>query len=77
IASMLGWVDHPDQYRKIHQRPVPRLGGIGIYIAFLVPLILLYFIRPEHVFLVRLHDRTRALTGILIGATIALGMGVA
>ena len=34
IAHRLGAVDMPDP-RKIHKEPMPRLGGLGIYCAFL------------------------------------------
>ncbi|HTM51720.1 MAG TPA: MraY family glycosyltransferase [Bryobacteraceae bacterium] len=29
-----GWLDHPDQQRKTHARPTPRMGGIPIAIAY-------------------------------------------
>lgn len=34
--------DFPGNPRKIHSIPIPRLGGIGIYAAFYVPLFLLF-----------------------------------
>lgn len=76
-ATLMGWVDQPDSFRKLHARPVPRLGGIAVYFAFLLPIVLLYFLRPEHVFMVRLQDRAREVAGLLIGSVIALGMGAA
>lgn len=76
-ASAFGWVDHPDHFRKLHKYPVPRLGGIGIYIAFLIPMAALYFASPNHPFMVQLQDRASAMAGMLIGSAIALGMGVA
>ena len=33
--------DLPNQLRKIHHGPIPRLGGIAIYLAFFLPLLLL------------------------------------
>ncbi len=33
----LGIVDHPDQKRKLHGRPIPRVGGIAIFLAYLAP----------------------------------------
>jgi len=33
LAVRLGWVDRPDFGRKIHQVPVPRIGGIPVVIA--------------------------------------------
>lgn len=31
----LGIVDHPDGARKLHRRPIPRVGGIAVAIAYL------------------------------------------
>ncbi len=36
IASFLGVMDIPDKKRKIHTKPMPLLGGIGIFLAFLL-----------------------------------------
>lgn len=35
IATFLGAIDIPNE-RKIHKKPIPRLGGIGIYAGFLL-----------------------------------------
>lgn len=37
-ATFWGAVAMPDNYRHIHQRPTPRLGGIAIYLAFVCTL---------------------------------------
>lgn len=76
-ATLMGWLDRPDNFRKLHPRPIPRLGGVGVYFAFLLPIVLLYVLRPEHVFMIRLQDRAPEVMGLLIGSVIALGMGVA
>jgi UDP-GlcNAc:undecaprenyl-phosphate GlcNAc-1-phosphate transferase len=34
LAFRRGWVDHPDGRRKLHRVPVPQLGGVAIYLAF-------------------------------------------
>src|SRR6185436_8523244 len=39
LAQRLGLLDHALSSRKIHGRPVPRLGGIAIVIAFYTPLV--------------------------------------
>lgn len=39
IAHRLGVLDHAHSSRKIHGKPVPRLGGVAIVTAFYVPLI--------------------------------------
>lgn len=45
LASKLGHairaVDHPGEARKIHTRPVPRIGGVAVVIAFFAPLVAL------------------------------------
>jgi len=33
MALRLGWVDLPDQDRKIHRAPIPRIGGVAIFAA--------------------------------------------
>lgn len=38
LAVALGCVDLPDEPRKIHDRPMPLLGGLAVYLAFLAPL---------------------------------------
>lgn len=38
FAIQRSWVDQPDNDRKIHVSPIPRLGGIGIAIAYLAAL---------------------------------------
>ena len=35
LAKKTGAIDAPDP-RKVHKKPIPRIGGIGIYIAFMV-----------------------------------------
>jgi len=40
LAARFGLVDIPSE-RKVHASPIPRVGGIGIVIGSLVPIILL------------------------------------
>lgn len=40
LACRYHWVDLPDGYRKIHAHPVPRLGGVSIFVAFNLTLLL-------------------------------------
>ena len=35
FALKRNWVDQPDQKRKLHTLPIPRLGGIAIVVAYL------------------------------------------
>ncbi|TLY29677.1 MAG: hypothetical protein E6K56_07935 [Ignavibacteria bacterium] len=45
LAGRVGAIDEPDE-RKIHTRPMPRLGGVGIYASLLPALVILYPINP-------------------------------
>ena len=38
FAEKTGALDAPDA-RKVHKKPVPRIGGVGIYIAFMVAML--------------------------------------
>jgi UDP-GlcNAc:undecaprenyl-phosphate GlcNAc-1-phosphate transferase len=40
MASRRGWVSLPEDGRHIHQAPLPRLGGVAIFVAFSFSLIL-------------------------------------
>jgi UDP-GlcNAc:undecaprenyl-phosphate GlcNAc-1-phosphate transferase len=33
-ASRFGVVDYPDENRKLHTRPIPKLGGVAVFVAF-------------------------------------------
>ena len=41
LAIRWGLVDQPDHIRKFHARPIPRIGGISIFIAYLFSFALL------------------------------------
>lgn len=37
-----GWVDRPDEVRKIHRQPIPRVGGVAIIASYLATLGLVF-----------------------------------
>jgi UDP-GlcNAc:undecaprenyl-phosphate/decaprenyl-phosphate GlcNAc-1-phosphate transferase len=39
-------LDHPDQ-RKIHTTPIPRLGGVGIFLSILVSLLIVFLFKSS------------------------------
>ena len=61
MARMLGAVDHPDA-RRLNRRPIPRLGGLAIFLGFLVPALAF----------VDLSSESR---GVLLGAAVATVIG--
>src|SRR5262249_19164629 len=42
-ASKLGGLDRAGSSRKVHTQPIPRVGGIAVVLAFIVPLLGLFF----------------------------------
>jgi UDP-GlcNAc:undecaprenyl-phosphate GlcNAc-1-phosphate transferase len=61
MARILGVVDQPD-VRRLNPRPIPRLGGLALFLGIIVPAL---------AFL----DLTREVRGILIGAAVATTVG--
>jgi len=61
MARMLGVVDEPDS-RRLNRRPIPRLGGIAIFLGIVV---------PSLAFL----DLSGEMRGILLGASTACVVG--
>jgi len=62
IATHIGAIDIPDK-RKVHTKPMPRLGGLGIYAGFLLG----YMLFGEH---------TTMMNSILIGSFILIITGI-
>lgn len=76
FARRVGAVDHPDGFRKLHKGEMPLLGGIGVFFAFLAPLVILsLFYRNRVSTEVDLHFRE--MSGLMLGGMIALSLGIA
>lgn len=63
LAFKIGAVDRPDN-RKVHKRIMPRLGGLAIYVAFMIGCIASL-------------EMTWDIFGILLGGTLIVALGVA
>src|SRR5262245_54292397 len=61
MARMLGAVDRPDA-RRINRRPIPRLGGLAIFLGILVPALAFLNLSGES-------------RGVLLGAAVATVVG--
>lgn len=64
LANKIGAVDRPNSNRKIHTKCTPRLGGLSIYISFIVTIALNYNILDNH------------LKGLLVGSLLIVACGI-
>lgn len=63
FAYKIGAIDVPKDSRRVHKKPVPRLGGLAIFLGFMVSILI--FVRID-----------RQMQGILLGAVIIVVLGV-
>ncbi len=64
LAHKVGAMDIPKDKRRMHNKPIPRMGGLGIFLGFLVSFLIFGKLNTE-------------LQGILIGAIIIVALGIA
>jgi UDP-GlcNAc:undecaprenyl-phosphate GlcNAc-1-phosphate transferase len=69
LAVRIGAVDVPKDSRRMHHETIPRLGGLAIFCAFLVALLVVTLVDKSMVL-----DRT--FLGVMIGATIIVILGI-
>ena len=72
LAFRIGAVDAPN-YRKVHARIMPRLGGLAIFLAFLIGVGLLY---PFLISVTPRYTSEYSLVAIIIAACIIVATGV-
>jgi UDP-GlcNAc:undecaprenyl-phosphate/decaprenyl-phosphate GlcNAc-1-phosphate transferase len=72
VACFFDCVDSPTN-RKVHTQPVPRLGGIALYLAFYLPFLGSYLYLPSMWGEIATHCSA---WWILAGSTLVFGMGV-
>src|SRR5687767_13377863 len=74
LAHRFGVLDQALSSRKIHGKPIPRLGGIAIAIGFYVPLLGLFFLRGPVGDLFLEHENLAL--GIFAGGILIAALGV-
>lgn len=47
IAHLIGAIDVPKDWRRMHQRPIPRFGGLAIFVGVMVTLTVLQWDEPK------------------------------
>ncbi len=69
LANKTGAVDKPDA-RKVHTKPIPRIGGLGIYAAFIASILVMMAItKPEGAVL-------REVIGLIVSGTMMMLVGL-
>jgi len=63
FAERVGAIDTPKDDRRVHKVPIPRLGGLAIFIGFVLSVVLFVEIDTE-------------IQGILLGAVVIVSVGV-
>lgn len=63
FAYKVGAIDVPKDARRMHKVPIPRLGGLAIFIGFMISILLFVTITPE-------------MKSILLGVVIIVVLGV-
>ena len=71
IAPSIGAIDKPNDI-KIHSKSIPRLGGLAIYVAFLISIILIYYLPGT----LNFEFLKNKVIGILFGGTIVFIVGL-
>ena len=76
VARSKGWAKGPDSERHVHSRPIPRVGGIALYLTF-VTLILGETLVAGLGLQVHRAESTILLLRILMPATLVFAGGLA
>lgn len=69
LAGRTGAYDAPDA-RKVHEHPIPRIGGIGIYVAFMAAVLLVHGLYGKTA------EIEQGIIGILAGGTVIVLVGL-
>jgi len=62
-ANKIGAIDTPKDNRRVHKKPIPRIGGLAIFYGFIISVLIFGII-------------DRQMMGILIGSVIIVTVGV-
>lgn len=68
LATRFNVIDHPGE-RRVHEHPTPRWGGLAIYLAFLVGVVITVSVHPQ------IHFNGQVL-GLLLGGTVIAAAGL-
>lgn len=63
LAHKIGAIDIPEDDRRMHKKPTPRMGGLAIFVSFAI--VIMLFLKLD-----------RQLTGLLVGALFIVVLGM-
>ena len=66
VAHKIGAIDVPKDARRMHKKPIPRLGGLAIFMGFFVSTMVFTF-----------NFISLPIYGMLLGATVIVALGMA
>ena len=69
LACKLGAIDVPKDNRRVHKKPIPSLGGIAIYLSFIITVIMSAMFNKN----ISLNSEFK---GILLGVTLIVAIGI-
>lgn len=67
LACQLGIVDHPDNQLKRHDQATPYLGGLAVYLAFMLALVVFKFWE---------HSTISGVVGVSVGTSLIVILGL-
>lgn len=79
MAFAVGVFDEPDGDRRVHARPTPRLGGIAIFLGFMLALFTTLNVALTSNYLIAHYLGTKDIAhiiGLLFGGTLMIGVGL-
>ena len=69
LAISTGAVDKPDE-RKVHKVPIPRIGGLGIYVSFIVAIAFYAFSSYID------HETLHQIVGLIVSGSLIVALGL-
>lgn len=77
LSLKWGFFDYPSP-RKIHQRPVPRIGGLAIFLSFWLVVLFYLILKPESLSFVseKIWSIDKNLFGVITGAFLIFAIGI-
>jgi UDP-GlcNAc:undecaprenyl-phosphate GlcNAc-1-phosphate transferase len=77
LSLKWGFFDYPAP-RKIHDKPIPRLGGVAVFLSFFLVVLSYLIFAPEKLSFVaeKILGIDKNLLGVLLGALVLVGVGI-